>query len=273
MPLIPTAPQLAYSLVGPDDASPLVFINGVGGAQAAFALQVKAFGGPLQVLTYDHRGIGASAHGAESPRVSDYADDLCRLLEHLGLAPAAVVGMSFGGRVALELALSWPERVAALVLSGTSGGGPRHDPGDSSLRDALTSGQALDAETWREVIAPALFGERYRRRYPRRIRGLARWRERHPVDPRAVEDQRSALEEFDVSQRLGAIRVPTLVLHGAEDRISPVSNARLLASGITGAQLEILDEVGHSPNVEAPDDFNRHIRAFLSSALGWALGS
>ena len=109
------------------------FVNGLGGAQAAFSHQVRHFMSQYQVLTYDHRGMGGSEVVDSATTMADYAHDLIQLLDHLQIDRACFVGISFGGRVLQELAIGWPERVRALVLSGTSAGGRMHIGGQINL--------------------------------------------------------------------------------------------------------------------------------------------
>ena len=118
MPIIDLPPALAYTLAGPADAPVIVFINGLGGAQAAFSLQFKDLSRDFRVLTYDHRGMGASAVVDAPVTMATYAADLLALLDHLGLMRVHLVGLSFGGRVAQSLCLMAPERVMGLVLRG-----------------------------------------------------------------------------------------------------------------------------------------------------------
>ena len=143
MPIIDLPPALAYTLAGPADAPVIVFINGLGGAQAAFSLQFKDLSRDFRVLTYDHRGMGASAVVDAPVTMATYAADLLALLDHLGLMRVHLVGLSFGGRVAQSLCLMAPERVMGLVLCGTSAGGRLHVPGEGRAMAALHRGGAL----------------------------------------------------------------------------------------------------------------------------------
>ena len=264
MALTPTRPRLSHAIAGPARGTPLVFVNGLGGVQAAFQLQVRAFRQSHRVVTFDHRGAGGSEVIDEPVCMRDFAADLVGLLDFLGLAWADLVGLSFGGRVVQELALGWPERARRVVLCGTSAGGRLHASGDVRAHEALRTLATTDASTWAQEVAPLLFGEDYRTRHPDRIAALARWRARHRPDPVGLRRQWEAWAGFDLADRLPEIAQPTLVLHGTEDRISPVENAEKLAGAIPGARLVLLDGVGHSPNVEAPERFNHLIRSFLA---------
>jgi pimeloyl-ACP methyl ester carboxylesterase len=263
MPISDTQPRLSYVISGPPEGLPLVFINGLGGVQAAFQLQVRELKQTRPVLVYDHRGSGGSEVVDRPASMADYAQDLVRLLDHLDLHSCDIVGLSFGGRVAQALALGWPDRVRRLVLCGTSAGGALHTPGDAQAHVLLRAVATADAATWAQTIAPVLFGRAYRERHPERITALARWRARHRPDPVGIARQWEAWDGFDLAEHIGQIVQPTLIIHGTEDGLSPVENAAQLAAHIPSAQLRLLEGVGHSPNVEAPERFNRLLAEFL----------
>lgn len=265
MPTTASAPHLAYSLAGPEGAPMVVFVNGLGGAQAAFMLQVRDFSRDHRVLTFDHRGIGGSAVVDAPAHMADFAADLVRILDEVGAGCVDFVGLSFGGRVLQQLAAGWPERVRRMVLGGTSAGGALHHPGNVDAHGALRTASKATRDDWVNVIAPLLFGRRYVQQYPERIVSLARWRARHPVNPIGVARQWGAWDTFDMGDQLGSISCPVLVLHGTDDALSPVQNAEALAAHLPNAELVLLEGIGHSPNVEDPVAFNGAIRRFLDA--------
>lgn len=263
MPQSPSRPSLAYQLSGPAEGPGLVFVNGLGGLKEGWFYQVRHFSGRWRVLTFDNRGAGASEAAHEPASMATFAQDLVGLLDHLGLRRVSVVGISFGGRVAQELALGWPERVERLVLVATSCGASRPEPGVASL-DALREAQLTEAD-WLERVIPVLFGPRYRAAHERRLRTFAAGRARLPVNAVGLQRQWEAHGGFNACDRLHLIGVPTLVVHGADDALSPLAHAHALADGIPDARLVVLPDVGHSPNVEAPPAFNAALQAFLEA--------
>jgi pimeloyl-ACP methyl ester carboxylesterase len=259
-----SAPRLNYNVLGPPHGPKVVLVNGLGGVQAAWLHQARGLLDHFQVLTYDHRGVGASEVVDEPVTMATYALDLVRLLDELEWKePVRALGLSFGGRVLQELVLRWPERIDRLVLGGTSCGGEGHEAGDDEAHLALRAIAGATEEDWLQKIAPALFGPKYIERYPERVLHLARWRARHPGDPRGIARQWEAWASFDTCDRLGEIRCPTLIVHGREDRLSPVRNAEVLHERIAGSRLVLWDDLGHSPNVEDPERFNLVIRDFF----------
>jgi 3-oxoadipate enol-lactonase len=264
MPVTQTTPHLAYTLSGQPGEPPLVFVNGLGGAQAAFSHQVRFFQHSRQVLTFDHRGMGGSDVVDAPAHMADFAADLIRLLDELNLAQVDAVGLSFGGRVLQQLAAGWPERVRRMVIGGTSAGGALHTSGDLDAHRVLRSVRTAGEAEWAEGIAPLLFGRAYRERYPERVQSLARWKARYPSDPVGLARQWEAWDSFDMGDQMDQIECPVLVLHGTDDELSPVENATQLVAHLPHAELQLLDGIGHSPNVEDFEAFNTAIARFLS---------
>lgn len=262
-PLAPTRPRLAYGFGGPAGAPALVFVNGLGGSKEAWYHQVVAFKRSHRVLCFDQRGTGGSEPGEGPVGCRDLARDLLGLLTLVGVYRAVIVGISFGGRVALELAFGWPGRVVGLALCGSTGGGPGAPVGDPPAHALLRRAGMLTAEEWREGVFPALFGQAYRERNAHRLERLARWWAAHPQPQEGIARQWQAWDAFDRWGDLPGLRCPTLVLHGDSDALCPPENGRRLAHRIPGARLVLLEGLGHSPNVEDPQAFNEALRGFL----------
>jgi len=258
-----SSPRLAYTLMGPPNAPVVVFVNGLGGAQGALTLQAKHFAQTRRVLTYDHRGLGDSEIVDGPAHMADYASDLVRILDELDIEQADFVGLSFGGRVLQQLAAGWPHRVRRMVLSSTSGGGDLYDPGPADTHAILREAAEGSEEVWSERIAPLLFGPRYLGAYPERIEALARWRARYPQSPVGIARQWEAWDSFELGDQLQQIDCPVLVIHGSDDALSPVSNGETLVAHLPNASLQLMEGIGHSPNVEDPRGFNQAIEDFL----------
>jgi 3-oxoadipate enol-lactonase len=264
MPTTVSSPHLAYNLTGPAKAPVVVFVNGLGGAQAAFTLQVKHFAKTRRVLTYDHRGLGGSEIVDRPAHMADFASDLVRILDELDIGLADFVGLSFGGRVLQQLAAGWSHRVRRMVLSSTSGGGELCDPGNADTYTILRQVAEGTEEVWSKQIAPLLFGPRYVQAYPERIQALARWRARYPQSSVGIARQWEAWDSFDLGDQLQEIDCPVLVLHGSDDALSPVSNGEALVNQLPNATFHLMGGIGHSPNVEDARVFNQVIEDFLS---------
>ena len=210
-------------------------------------------------VVYDHRGLGRSlaADPSAQPAMADFAADALALADHLGWHRFAVVGVSFGGMVAQELAIGAGSRVTHLVLACTSSGGTGGASGPLHEIFALEPEAALarmvelvDTRTNEDVAL-----------HTRLVETLAPLTD--PAQrPPGLALQLEARRHHDAWSRLPEIVAPTLVVAGCYDGLAPPSNARALAAAISGAQLAIFDG-GHDSLRQDPNAW-AHIGAFLA---------
>jgi len=226
----------------------LLFIGGTGGD---LRHAPNVFQGPLpgrfEVLAYDQRGLGRSDKPAAAYSMADYADDAAALLEALDWERARVMGVSFGGMVAQELALRHPQRVERLVLACTSSGGaggasyPLHELQQLDPRERALRGLAL---------ADTRHDEDWRAQNPDGVEKLMEFAlARTDPDPTAeatagARRQLEARRRHDTWDRLPGLRAPTLVCGGRYDGIAPPDNLQALAKQIPNADLAFF-EGGH----------------------------
>ncbi len=247
--------QLDYERSGNAGGPPLLLIMGMSGTSLHWGEPfLDLLRDDFDVIAYDHRGVGASTPLDGPITTRQMADDAAGLLAALGLDDAHVLGISMGGMIAQELALDHPERVRTLTLGCTYCGGEgsalASETDLAGLVEAMGSGdreRALRAG-WEVNVSPAL------RRRRGRLRDVPR--DRHaPRRRRAGDHAADAGVRSARHQRAPARRspLPTLVIHGTEDRLLPVQNGHLIASRIPGARLEIFDGVGHLFFWERPE--------------------
>jgi pimeloyl-ACP methyl ester carboxylesterase len=183
------------------------------------------------VIAYDFRGNGLSDAPDEPMTMATFVDDTVALLDELQVERAHVYGQSFGGMVAQELALTHPSRVRSLVLACTHAGHSHIVP---------ARGRAPKDEPWLQLYAPAFAEE-----HPEHVDDDLRVGRAQPQHPEGQRRQWEAVQAWDAYDRLPELRAPVLVLHGSEDQLIDVGNARVLASRIPGAELTILEGAGH----------------------------
>jgi 3-oxoadipate enol-lactonase len=207
----------------------------------------------FETIAYDHRGVGKSTRLDGPLTIPMMAADAAGLLDALELDSAHVLGISMGGMVAQELALAHPERVRTLTLGCTYCGGPGSALAAPEvigrLTAAMSSGDRARAlrAGWEVNVSDALLDDD--ESYARFLAIAARYSVALPV----VTAQMRAIDRHDTSSRLPGLGVPTLVIHGSEDRMLPAQNGQLIASLIPGARLEILEGTGHLFFWEQPE--------------------
>lgn len=225
---------------------PLLLIQGMSGTHLSWGEPFLAeLERDFDVAYYDHRGIGSSPPLDGPFTLADLAEDAAALLDRLGWEDAHLLGISMGGMVAQELALRHGERVRTLALGCTYCGGPQSRLTDQQtamlLGEAMMSGDLERAiRTAYEINVSAAFAATESNYAAFREMALGA-----PAPLPTILAQMQAIQAHDTSARLPSLGVPTLVVHGDEDRMLPVENGRLIASLVPGARLEVLEGVGH----------------------------
>jgi pimeloyl-ACP methyl ester carboxylesterase len=244
----------------------LALVEGLGYHRWMWYRQLPAFTPHFTTLIYDNRGVGKSAKPPGPYTHEQNAADLLALLDHVGWERTHVLGVSMGGFIAQQLALSHPDRLAKLVLVATAFGGPRMIPVPPAAAKAMMPDQNITPEDRISKAMPIAFGDpSWPARHGAEFDQIVAWRLEEPQPPEATMAQVMAGASFDVSERIRAITAPTLVIAGSKDGVVPPENSRLLAEEIPGATLEIIPEAGHLLFIEAADDFNDRVIRFLES--------
>ena len=253
--------QLYYEVHG--QGEPLVLIMGLGANTKGWDMQIPAFSREFQVVAFDNRGSGRSDKPATPYTMRLFADDTAGLMDALGVASAHVYGQSMGGLIAQELALSYPQRVRALVLGSTSCGGQQAVPALPEHLTLMAFLNTLSAEEAAEKGLPLMYSGEFiaRKRQELIARALAEAELRPPLD--AFVRQAQAAVRHKAYDRLPQIRCPTLIISSSDDKIVPAENSRILAERIPDAELVVLPKAGHGYLVECAEESNALVLDFL----------
>ena len=282
----PARIDIAYQRLGSRDAPPVLLIMGLAGQSIHWPdVFCRALAGRgLQVVRFDNRDAGLSTHMTDAPppnlpaalagdlssvsyTLSDMAADTVGLLDALGFAKAHVVGASMGGAIAQTMAIEHSDRVRSLTsMMATTGnrsvgqpspdalrevfGGPRAVTRDEVIQQALRANRALGSPGYAsdESDLAARTGRAYDRSY----------------DPAGVARQAVAtVASGDRTERLRHLRVPTLVIHGLADRMCDVSGGRATAEAIPGAELVLIEGMGHNLPPGLRHELAERITAFV----------
>jgi pimeloyl-ACP methyl ester carboxylesterase len=235
----PDGCRISYALAGDRDAPALVILEGVGDSVGGWRRNLPTLAAELRVAVIDPRGNGASDEPPGPCTMATFVDDATAVMDAAGFGRAHVYGQSFGGMVAQELALTAPERVRALILGCTTAG--------AEHVIEVVDEKVPKGEPWRAWYAPD-----HPDAHPDEVAEDLRVIATVPEHPVGGQRQWEAMIGWDAYDRLPGIGVPTLVLHGTEDRVIAPANAEVLAERIHGAELAWLEGAGHVYNWEQP---------------------
>lgn len=243
---------------------PLLLIPGLGCSAEIYRANTPALSERFGVIIFDPRGAGRSASPDASYTMEAYADDAAAVLRAAGVEAAHVLGTSFGGMIAQNLALLHPKLVRRLVLACTTPGGKAHvSPPAENLVTFLAASDIEDAAASTRMRYPLHYSDAYIATHDDEIVAHSIATSHLGPTPRGREGQLEAVGTHDVYDRLPEIMAPTFVAHGDEDGVIPVANARTLAERIPGARLQIYQGAKHIFFVERADEFNADVIAFL----------
>jgi 3-oxoadipate enol-lactonase len=240
----------------------LLMLHGIGSSSRAFRHQLESLSDAFDVIAWDAPGYGQSEDPSEPFTLADLADRVALLLDELGVQHAHVLGVSMGGVIAQLVHHRHPRRVQSLVLCDTNaGGGALPEPARfERVRQRVEALEQLGARGMAEQRAPVLVGPNASRDLIDELTAIMA-----EVRPAGYAAAAVALGNTDLREQLGAIQVPTLVIHGEYDRVVPPETGRQLAESIPGARLVVIANAGHVSNQEQPAAFNAAVRDFLSA--------
>jgi 3-oxoadipate enol-lactonase len=224
-------------------SEPMLLIMGLGATHEWWYRLRPVLAGGFRTIAFDNRGAGRSDVPPPPYSIAQMADDAAVVLDAADVSSAHIVGVSMGGYIAQELALRHPARVRSLVLGCTSCGGRDAVPADAEVRAALVARATMTREQAMWAMAPYTFDASTPRDV---IAGEFARRLATTMTNEGFFAQLQAIREWPgAGPRLGAIAVPTLVIHGDTDRLVPPQNAALLAAAIPDAQLVMLPHASH----------------------------
>lgn len=254
-----------YTERGLPNGLPVIFIHGFPFSHAMWEPQMLALPNDIRAIAYDVRGHGDSDVGDGHYMIEFFVDDLIALLDHLVIQRAVLCGLSMGGYIALRAIERNPERVKGLILCDTRS---EADTNEGKLKRAASviaikrdGVKTFAANFVRAVFAPATF-----QKNPAaidRIRSII-----EATSPIALCSTLIAMAaRTDTTPSLPRIAVPTLIMVGEHDAITPPSASRAMSDHIAGAEMHIIPDAAHMSNLENPAVFNENLIAFLKRFL------
>ncbi|MCO5175890.1 MAG: alpha/beta hydrolase [Thermomicrobiales bacterium] len=246
------------------DGDPVILVSGLGGFRASWRPIAEQLAPEFRVIALDNRDAGENGEETADYSVSDMASDVAALMDTLGIERAAIVGHSMGGFISLHLATEHADRVAKLVLVGTSpaAGVAIGQPFPPPPRESWI----VDPVERSKAASPASYAPGFFDRNPGKLAEVAEMARGNRITRDGYARQARAINEtHDVRPRLGEITAPTLVIHGDTDPSVSVKGGKLLLDGIPNATMHVYPGVGHHPMREEPERFIDDLLTFLRS--------
>ena len=221
--------------------------------------EVKRLSKRFTVLAYDSRGHGESEAHARPYTLDEIADDIKGLFDHLGVKQSHWIGLSMGGVFGLATALKYPRLFSSMVLADTSS--RLAAEGIAAFKDRVS--KVREAKSMEVMVDPTLkrwFKDSFREKEPGLMERVAEWIRTTPLE--GYVGISAAIPTIDVTERLGEIRCPVLVLVGEDDIAMPPAFSKILAEKIPNAELVVIPDAGHLSNLEQPEAFNAALTKF-----------
>ena len=262
----PDGARLAITVHRGDGGPRLLMIPGLGSSRRVYDHLIPLLTPRLVVAVFDPRGVGESDVAPGPYTMEQLAADAVAVLDAIGWEKAAVWGASMGGMVAQHVALDHADRVSRLLLACTGPGGlhaVRSDP--AATRALLGKGAHTPEEAYR-MACTVLYEPEWAEAHRDFVEEQIAYRRDHPVPAKAFSAQYEAVRHHAVYDRLPAVTIPTLVMHGVDDAVMPVGNGELLARRIPGARGVWLPRRGHLFFHEDPETSADAVAGFTAAA-------
>jgi len=248
--------DIGFDQAGAGEATPIVFLHGVGSDKSVWRPQLDHFGAERRAIAFDYPGYGDSDPAPAGTTRDDYAAAIISAMHELGVDHAHICGLSLGGVVAIAMHHADAGRCTSLILADAFAAHPEGEAIYGRSIAASTDLRAL-AEARVDVLLAQPVDPAVRSEV---VETMAR------IDPAAYRIGAEAVWLADQVERSSEIGVPTLVVCGTEDKVTPPSLSTTLAALIPGARYEAIEGAGHIGNLERPAEFNALVEAFICGA-------
>jgi 3-oxoadipate enol-lactonase len=248
--------DIGYAEAGSGDATPIVFLHGVGSDKSVWHPQLAHFGRDRRAIAFDYPGYGDSDPAPKGTTRDDYASAIISGMHELGIDRAHVCGLSLGGVIAIAMHHADPDRCASLILADTFA---VHPEGRAIYERGVTASENLQAmaEARVDILLAQPASPKVRSEV---VETMAR------IDPAAYCIGAEAVWLADQRDRAEEIRVPTLVLVGDQDLVTPPELSSELVDLIPEARMQVIQGAGHLTNLETPNEFNAIVEGFIRLA-------
>jgi 3-oxoadipate enol-lactonase len=255
--------RLGFVSIGAETAPAVVLSHALATSGEVWGYQLPLLSRHFRVILYDVRGHGESEASGDNYSLEELANDVVKLLDHLSIARAALIGLSLGGMIGQVLALTAPERLSALVLCSTGSQANEAMQANFEARIEAVRLKGMDSQV--EATLARWFSPVFLQSAPR----TTAWIEEliRTTSPDGFIGCCRALQRLNVTDRLKQINVPTLLVPGENDQSFPTTVSEAMRERIDGSRLKILRGAAHLGVVEQAHGFNEILLPFLAEHL------
>jgi 3-oxoadipate enol-lactonase len=243
--------------------TPVIFIHGFPFDKSSWKPQVDFLKETSRVIAYDIRGFGKSMAGEEKASIALFADDLILFMDALQINKAIVCGLSMGGYILLNAVNRYPDRFEALILSDTQCNDDSAEAKEKRYQTIKQIEEGGKTEFAASFVQNVFCQESIinKTELVEKIKKI--------ILSTSEETIKGALhslaQRWETCSSLNKITVPTLILCGSEDKLTPLKKSEFLFHNIPGSILHKIEKAGHLSNLEQPDEFNKHLNSFIFS--------
>lgn len=269
--------KLSYEIHGKENSIPLILVSGWTFKKEMWIAQVGPLSEHFKVITFDNRGCGKSDRPDIPYTMDMFSEDIIGLMDHLSINKAHMMGYALGAMVLQVLALKYPERVDKLILLNTVGGFPDKEGVKNVM--AINS-KALNFQQnapEKYFLKSAKMG--YHRDFIKQLEAdpkqrfhdlwsVAEWVKEYNIDPmtpKDVENQGSAMLEFNVLEKLSGLKSKTLLIAASHNKLHPKASMEAMHEKIPDSQLEIIEKAGDSDYLSRAPEINQKVIEFLGN--------
>ena len=255
-------PKISFEDVG-KGAIPFIFIHGFPFDKTSWQPQMDFLKSENRVIAYDIRGFGSSTAGRMKKSMQLFGTDLIKFMDALSIEKAIVCGLSMGGYILLNAVERYPDRFEAIILSDTQ---CIADSEEAKVKrnKAILQIKAEGLTSFADGFINNVFCQESldnKKDLVEKVRNMIL-----ATSPATVTGTLTALaQRSEMCTSLNKILIPTLIMCGKEDKVTPPSQAEFLQSKIAYSTLQIIEKAGHLSNLEQPEEFNKHLAAFIAA--------
>jgi len=254
--------NLSYDDVGEGNV-PVIFLHGFPFDRMMWRSQLDFFKSAYRLIAFDIRGFGKSNDGKGEFSIDLFGDDLVAFMDRMDIPKAIVCGLSMGGYIALNVQQRFPERIEALILADTqciADTAEAKEKRYKAIEEIEAQGDAQFKEGFiKNVFAPnSLAGKK------EVVEQLKMVVNATPQDS-IIKGMKALAERRETCLGLNKITIPTLIICGKEDQLTPLAQSEMMHMDINGSTLKVINDAGHVSNLEQPEVFNKYLQDFFST--------